>query len=271
MKTREILGAIGLRNRARTYGHVVETFILAEDGEVRFAQWQHPKCARTVLEQPAINELRRYLSPGDAVIDVGAHSGDTSVLFALTVGPSGRVFAVEPNIYVLPVLEVNAGLNPSAAPIDILPYAATMEPAELTFNYSDPGYCNGGSLDRFGRFHGHFYPLNVEGRNILSELKASAPGWLPKVRMIKIDTEGNDATVVESLRSLIEAESPCIVSEIFWRVQTKARMEYLRTIEAMGYEIYRAELWTNLRAERITPEDASRWNHFDIFCVPKGL
>lgn len=84
---------------------------MEKDGIVRFAQWQHPKCRPTRFDQGSVDELRNYLLPGDAVIDIGAHCGDTSVLFALAVGETRMVFAVEPNRYVLAILEKNATLN----------------------------------------------------------------------------------------------------------------------------------------------------------------
>ena len=49
--------------------------------------------------------------PGDAAIDIGAHTGDTALPVALAVGPQGAVFALEPNPFTYKVLIANAGLN----------------------------------------------------------------------------------------------------------------------------------------------------------------
>src|SRR5215468_7512792 len=40
--------------------------------------------------------IRRYVSPGDTVYDVGANLGYVSLSLAKRVGPKGRVFAFEP-------------------------------------------------------------------------------------------------------------------------------------------------------------------------------
>lgn len=272
MKFKDILGLVGIKKPTRTYGFEVDTFQLPTDGEVRFAQWLHPKCNRTTIDQATIDELRRHLKPGSAVLDIGAHSGDTSVAFAWAVDPTGRVFAVEPNSYVLPVLHENAKLNPAAAPIEVLPYAATMDNAKLTFQYSDEGFCNGGALDQFGRLrHGHVYDLEVEGRNIMSELERDHSDWVPRISMIKTDTEGNDQMVVDSLRELIMRQKPLIVAEVYKRTEPEQRRRFYETLDGLGYDIYLAEPWTDLRRERLGPDDMMREPHFDIFCEPRAL
>lgn len=270
MKLRTIFEALGFRSPPRTYGHRVATFQLEREGSVQFAQWLHPKCAPTNFDQAEVDELRNYLRPGDAVIDVGAHSGDTTVLFALAAGAEGRVFAVEPNRYVLPVLQANAALNPKAAPIEILPYAATSETMPLVFNYSDAGFCNGGDLSDKGIFRaGHLYQLDVEGRNIADELAATAPEWLSRVRLIKTDTEGNDQSVIKSLAPIIRETRPYLISEIYKRSTEAERRAFHRLLtQDLGYRVYRAELYTRLRAEELGADDMMKFEHFDIFCVP---
>jgi FkbM family methyltransferase len=42
-------------------------------------------------------EIRRHLKPGDVAVDVGANVGWHALLMAARVGPTGRVYAFEPN------------------------------------------------------------------------------------------------------------------------------------------------------------------------------
>ncbi len=270
MKVRSLLEIIGFRSPPKTYGHRIDTFELEADGTIRFAQWLHPKCRATVIGQAVIEELRRYIAPGDAVLDIGAHIGDTTVPFALAAGPTGRVFAVEPNRYVLPILEINARLNPMAAPITILPYAATKEMAKLTFDYSDPGFCNGGDLSGLGKFRGgHLYQLEVEGRNITRELEKLAPEWLSRVKFVKTDTEGNDRAVIETLRKLIDTARPYLLCEIFRHSTEAERRSFHRLLSNdLNYRIHRAEPYVELRGKGLGADDMMRERHFDIFCVP---
>ena len=271
LKLKNLLASIGVRLRPRTYDYTVETFNLATEGAVQFALWNHPKCRVGEIRQDSIDELRRYLRPGDAVIDIGAHTGETSVLYALAVGKEGRVFAVEPNRYVLPILKKNAALNSNMAPIKILPYAATEQKATLTFNYSDPGYCNGGDLQQFGSLkHGHLYPLKVEGRNVLSELRRSSPEWLARIRLIKTDTEGSDHAVVKTLRELIVATRPLLLCEVYkWATLEQRKAFYRFVTEELGYDCFGAKPYAQLKGEPIGPDDLMKQHHFDIFCIPR--
>lgn len=270
MKLKDVIAALGFRESPKTYGYTIKDFGLSDGDPVRFAVWQHPKCRAPEITQGAIDELRKYLSPGDAVIDVGAHIGDTAVLYALAVGHSGKVFAVEPNRYLWPVLEANATLNAQAAPIEIMPFAATGQPAKLVFNYSDPGYCNGGDLDRFGRFfHGHMYPLEVEGRNVLAELRAAHPDWLSRIRLIKTDAEGNDHAVLETMRELIVQARPFILCEVYKRTSVEQRTAFLDFLNGLGYDCHRSWPYTELKGQLLRQGDLGRWPHFDMFCVPR--
>ena len=270
MKARSLLEFIGFRSPPRTYGHRVDSFDLEREGEIHFAQWLHPKCRATTIDQATIDELRRYIAPGDAVLDIGAHIGDTTVPFALAAGPTGRVFAVEPNRYVLPILERNARLNTMAAPITILPYAATKETATLTFDYSDPGFCNGGDLSGLGRFRsGHLYRLDVEGRNITRELENLAPEWLSRVKFVKTDTEGNDQAVVETLRKLVDSARPYLLCEVYRHSTEAQRRSFHRLLSAdLDYRVYRARPYVELRGKELGADDMMKERHFDIFCVP---
>src|SRR5688572_22012765 len=99
-----IMAARWLKRRRKArfalYGHEVKTFDLTEDGEVQLAQWLHPKERLKTIRQENITLLRRYIREGDLVIDIGAHSGDTTIPLALAAGPTGTTLALEPNPYV---------------------------------------------------------------------------------------------------------------------------------------------------------------------------
>ena len=51
--------------------------------------------------------MRPFLRPGQTIIDVGANVGYTTRFFAKTVGPTGKVYAFEPNPFIYPLLTGN--------------------------------------------------------------------------------------------------------------------------------------------------------------------
>ncbi|MGH6962162.1 MAG: FkbM family methyltransferase, partial [Dongiaceae bacterium] len=48
-------------------------------------------------ERHDLGFMQRYLRPGDAVLDIGAHAGPRAIPAARLVGPPGRVDAFEPS------------------------------------------------------------------------------------------------------------------------------------------------------------------------------
>jgi FkbM family methyltransferase len=198
VKLRDVPRALGLASSVpREYPYEIATFTLPIDGEVQLARWLHPNETPKVVTQEHVDALRAFLREGDVAIDIGAHTGDTSLPMALAVGRGGAVFALEPNPYVFKVLSATATLNPTKARIVPLMFAAMPNDGEFEFEYSDSGYCNGGFHHAINRWkHGHFSQLRVTGRNLADYLQKEAPAEIPRIRFVKIDTEGYDRTVV---------------------------------------------------------------------------
>jgi FkbM family methyltransferase len=272
VKLRDLPRAFGLDSTPREYPHVVDTFLLPVDGEVQFARWLHPGETPKAVTQESVDALRSFLREGDVAIDIGAHTGDSTMPMALAVGPRGSVFAFEPNPYVFKVLAVNAGLNPARTHIVPLMFAAMPEDGEFEFEYSDAGYCNGGFHDGISRWtHGHFSKLRVAGRNVLAYLRAHAPDALPKLRYVKIDTEGFDRAVVRSIAPLIKEARPYIKTEIYKHLPPDQRAGYFDDLRGLGYRVFKCEDGPEYRGQELGREDLSRWKHFDVFAVPEEL
>ena len=269
VKAKELFYMLGLRPKAQKYGLEIKTFDLTKDGKLEYAQWLHPRETPKQITQESVDELRRFLSPGDVAIDIGAHTGDSTIPMALAVGKSGCVLALEPNSYVFPVLSKNAELNLAKTNIIALPFAATPDDAELIFQYSDSGYCNGGQFDKISRWsHGHAFELRVQGKNLLRFLQASYPELIPKIRYIKIDTEGNDEAVIRSISELLSRYKPYLRIEMYRKLDDEQRRSLFHTVASAGYELHRIVSEENYRGELVRESDLSRWKHFDAFCVP---
>jgi FkbM family methyltransferase len=272
MKLRDLPRALGFDAAPREFPHVVETFQLPVDGEVRFARWLHPGETPKVVTQESVDSLRSFLRDGDVAIDIGAHTGDSTIPIALAVGPRGSVLALEPNPYVFKVLAVNAGLNPAKTHIVPLMFAAMPEDGEFEFEYSDSGYCNGGFHRGISRWtHGHFSKLCVTGRNLPAYLREHAPDALTKLRYVKIDTEGFDRAVVRSIAALIKETRPYIKTEIYKHLPSDQRAGYFDDLRGLGYRVFKCEEGRDPRGQELARGDLSRWKHFDVFAIPEEL
>jgi FkbM family methyltransferase len=269
VKAKELFYLLGLRPKAQSYGCEIKTFDLGRDGRIEYAQWLHPRETAKQITQESVAELRRFLSEGDVAIDIGAHTGDSTIPMALAVGKSGCVLALEPNSHVYPVLAKNAELNPGKTRIIPLPFAATPEDAELVFQYSDAGYCNGGRFAGISRWtHGHAFQLRVQGKNLLSFLQAQHPELIPKIRYIKIDTEGNDEAVIQSIPELLSRYKPFLRIEMYRKLSEEQRRSLFRSVSSLGYTLHRIVDEDNYRGDLVLESDLNRWKHFDAFCVP---
>jgi FkbM family methyltransferase len=272
VKLKELPYFLGLQPGPKTYGHKIKQFDLPGDGSIEYAQWLHPHETEKEITQQSVDELRKFLSPGDVAIDIGAHTGDSTVPIALAVGKTGCVFALEPNRYVFPVLSKNAQLNAAKTNIISLMFAATPEDAQMEFQYSDSGYCNGGRFEGMSKWlHGHAFKLAVQGKNLQSFLDAKYPQLVPRIRYIKIDTEGYEPAVLQSISGLISQCKPFMKVEVYRKLDDLQRRALYRSIAAQGYKIHKIADVGNYFGEILVEQDLSRWRHFDIFCAPVGL
>jgi FkbM family methyltransferase len=272
VKLRDVPRALGLASSApREYPCEIATLTLPTEGEVQLARWLHPNETTKVVTQQHVDALRTFLREGDVAIDIGAHTGDTSLPMALAVGRGGMVFALEPNPYVFKVLSANALLNPAKTRIVPLMFAAMPNDGQFEFEYSDSGYCNGGFHRAINRWkHGHFSRLQVAGRNLADYLQREAPAEVPRIRYVKIDTEGYDRAIVQSMAGLLSSVRPYIKTEIYRHLPAGERIAYFDDLRQLGYRVFKCEEYV-FRGEELGPADLSRWKHFDVFAVPREL
>ena len=269
MKLKELPYFLGLQPGPKMYAYKLKKFDLPNDGIIEYAQWLHPHETEKEITQQSVDDLRKFLSPGDVAIDIGAHTGDSTVPIALAVGQAGCVLALEPNRYVFPVLKKNSELNAAKTNIIPLMFAAAPEDAEMEFQYSDSGYCNGGRFEGMSKWlHGHAFKLAVQGKNLQAFLQETYPKLLPRIRYIKIDTEGYESVVLQSLAGLISQSKPFMKVEVYRKLDDLQRRALYRSIAGYGYAIHRIAEDGGHFGEILAEQDLGKWRHFDIFCVP---
>jgi len=269
LKPRDLLYFLGIQPKPQTYGYEITTFDLPGEGRIQYAQWLHPAESKKTISQDAIDELRKFILPGDAAIDIGAHSGDSTIPIALAAGAAGVVLALEPNPFVFPVLKKNAALNREMTNIIPLMFAATPQAGEFEFEYSDSGFCNGGFHEGISKWrHGHAFRLKVRGENLQLYLERNHPDLISKIRLIKVDAEGYDYAVLQSLEKLIMRQKPFIKCEVYKHLKLKQREKLFNFLASCGYEISRIDSECNYGGEKVTKEKLMTRQHYDVFCIP---
>ena len=221
------------------------------------------------MRQEAVDELRKFVAPGDVAIDIGAHTGDTAIPMALAAGPDGCVLALEPNPYVFQVLKKNSELNRARATIVPLMFAATSEPGDFDFEYSDAGFCNGGRHEGISKWrHGHAFKLRVRGENLQAYIAEHFAALAPRLRFLKIDAEGYDYQVLASLKDLISTRKPFIRAEVFKLLRLAQRERLYDLLVELGNDVFLVESDVKYLGARLDRRDLMTRSHYDVFCVP---
>jgi FkbM family methyltransferase len=254
------------------YGCDVRDFDLPRDGRVQYAQWLHPYDRAKAMTQATVDGVRRFVSPGDFVIDIGAYTGDTSVPMALAAGATGCTLALEPNSHVFRILEQNARLNREKTNIVPRCLAATEADGTFVFHYCDASFCNGGfrSQQRW-RLYRRKYPLAVEGRNLLNLLRAEFAEWLHKLSYVKVDAEGYDRAILASIMPILRETRPVIRTEVFRKLLAGERFALFDLLVGAGYQVHRFEEAAEPVGRSLERRDMTGEKHFDLLALPPRM
>jgi len=265
----QVLAKRWRRSRFAEYGFQVNTFELADDGVVEYAQWLHPKESPKPVLQTQVTALRRFIRAGDTVLDIGAHTGDTTIHFALAAGPTGCTLALEPNPYVFKILAKNASLNRDKTCIVPLNFAATETDGFFTFHYSDGAYCNGGYVDQMeDTRHGHRHRLEVRGCNLETFLRRQYGDRLGRLSFVKIDTEGYDRQVIQSILGILQEFQPVVVCEVYRRLNNTEREALFDVLDRAGYQCHRQATGRDLVGPTVKRDELMNERHFDMIALP---
>ncbi len=271
MKLKNLIQLMGIRGRPKHYPYELTEYDINKVGIVRYPQWKHPSESKKVMTTAIVDRYRKYISEGDFCIDIGAHSGDTTLPMALAAGISGCVLALEPNHFVYPVLEKVARANSQVANIRTIMAAAGPAEGFMEFEYSGSGFCNGGRHENISSLkHGHAFKLTVFAVNLENELRCDFLDLLPRLRLIKIDTEGYDLHVLRSIEQLIREYRPIIKSEMFKKTDQQYRHEMLEFFEKLNYIVYKVREEPFEKGEQLSRENLGVGSHYDILALPKN-
>jgi FkbM family methyltransferase len=203
--------------------------------------------------------FRKFISPGDYVIDVGAFIGDHTVPFAEIVGPEGRVLSFEPNPLSYECLQWNTRNYPW---IVAHPFGCGQTETKM---FTNPHENLGGTFlttaanpDRELSTDPANHTLECEVRPlewVLNTLPASK-----KINFVKIDVEGMEIPVLESAPTLVEHRP-----FMFIEVALCNQVRYGRTSE----ELYQY-LDSKFPDYIFSPEWGARGDEiYDVQCIPK--
>ena len=255
----------------KKYGYAVKEFDVAGFGIVKFAQWQNPLEQEKQVTASQVNFFRKFIKPADFAIDIGAHTGDTTIPMGLAAGSNGLVLALDPNPYIFEILTANINLNKNQVNIHALNAAATKEDGTFFYASSEASFNNGGISTEQKNEHGKFVmQQKVKGINLLQYINNHVEFKEKKLSFIKIDTEGHDVIVIQSIFDLLKSKRPVLVFECFEKLSEQDRFDVFRALTTIQYRLhYFSGFEENATIiELNTKEDMLKWKHFDVLAKP---
>lgn len=257
----------------KEYPFEVQNFQLEKEGSIQFANWKNPLMKDFILTQKHVDSFRRFIPEGSLAIDIGTNIGDTTVPMALATGKTGLVLGFEPNPHIAKIALANAGLNKDKTTIEVLPYAIAEKEAEFYYYSSEASLSNGGISDKPNSIHGSYtLPFKIQAVNLEYFLERNYAGWLPKLSFIKIDTEGYDMEIIQSIQSLLNKYKPVVEAECFSKLTSQQRNDLYDCIVSQGYEIYYFDdLGIADSEQKLSKADMHKWKHFNFYAVPKKV
>ena len=232
------------RKKARrvfqNFGYRIDSFQLKDEGKVDYANWLNPLLQPKKVTQEEVDFFKSIIRKDSLVIDIGANTGDLTVPIALATGNKGMVLALDPNTQVFAVLAANANLNKEKTNIVPLQFAATETDGEFYFASSEATFSNGGLInDTNDSAHGKFKLKDkVRGMHLETYLRKHFAEWIPNISFIKVDTEGNDLSVLKTVENIIADYKPSVVAEIFPTLTKQERDDMFHFFSEKGYTIY---------------------------------
>lgn len=255
----------------KKYGFSIKEFNVADFGKVKFAQWQNPLEQEKQVTASQVNFFRKFINSGDFVIDIGAHTGDTTIPMGLAAGVNGLVLALDPNPYIFEILTANINLNKEFANIVAINAAATKEDGTFFYASSEASFNNGGISTDEKNEHGKFVmQQKVKGINLLQHINQNTEYKGKKLSFIKIDTEGHDVIVIDSIFDLLKSARPVLVFECFEKLIQQDRFEVFTNLTNIQYRLHYFSGFEESAQiiELKTKEDMLKWRHFDVLAKP---
>ena len=182
--------------------------------------------------EPEITLLSQILKPGDVVVDAGANIGAHAVPFARRVGPTGRVYAFEPQPRIHHLLGANAFLNGLG---QIRPIHAGLGARHSIAAFPDRQEVAGRN------FGGVQLAPFMTGDSAAAGVQKVPVGpldemlHLDRLRLIKADVEHMELDLIEGAAQTIRRHQPVIFLENGDPAETEALTEAMARFGYRGY------------------------------------
>lgn len=190
-------------------------------------------------EKTIVNLVKNEIKKGDVVIDIGAHIGYYTVLFAKLVGPEGKVFAFEASPTNFEILKKNISVN-GYKNVILNNKAVSDKNGKLTL------YITGRtSTENF-----LFKPENFTDSSKIKQtveidsitLDDYFQDFNGEINFLKMDISGAEPRVMKGMSSILNKNNSLKIQQEWWpnaiRTHGFEPDSHLKVLTEMGYKIY---------------------------------
>jgi len=210
---------------------------------------------KTHIQSDLFDFAREFVQAGDVVWDVGANVGLLSIAAAERSGVSGRVIAIEPDIWLAALLRKSAAMQPlSSARIEVIPAAVFDSPVIASFKIAQRGRASNflavaGGSTQAGGVRETVSVVTITLDWLLEQ------GAAPNV--LKIDVEGAERNVLLGAQRVLAEARPVVLIEVY----DDSRADVTEMLLRNGYKLYN---WDAI--PRVSVDQAS----FNTLALPPG-
>jgi FkbM family methyltransferase len=206
-----------------------------------------------------VEVFTQIIRPGDVVVEAGANIGAHTVFLAKHVGPTGRVYAFEPQRVVFQTLCANIALNNLTNVYCMQQALGSQDGTVLIplFDYTRKNNYGGVHVGDF-KFGEPVPVVTVDSLNL---------HWC---NFLKVDVEGMEQAVLQGAANLISRARPILYVENDKKDQSD---DLVRYIDSLDYNMFWHKTGyyssNNLlgNPDNVFPNEGS----FNMLCVPKGM
>jgi FkbM family methyltransferase len=234
-----LLRKLGITRRTAARTFFGETFNLVLPEPVSVSIWRDG-----VFEPDVAFYLLSMLRPGDCFIDVGGHFGFFSSLGRKVVGDCGQVITFEPMPKTREILQANLG---NESQWMLVPAAAGEAPGKLYFrDFGLTGSAFNTATDVRSNAFNELERVEVTVETLDAVASRAA---LTSCRLVKIDAENAELSVLKGAQSLIEKFRPAFIVETGDMGDGGQTREVADFLLVRGYKAFEFQDWKILPHE----------------------
>lgn len=198
------------------------------------------------LSSDLFDFAREFVKPGNVVWDLGANVGLFTIAAAQRAGTSGKVVAIEADIWLAAILRKSLALQPpSSSRVQVLPVAVADSLGIATFNIANRGRASNFLATSAGSTQTGGVRESVSVLTVTLDWLFEKGVGAPNV--LKIDVEGAEIFVLNGAKRVLSEVKPIVLCEVGLEASREIVTEIF--IEN-GYTIYDWESKPRIRTDR---------------------